>query len=167
MAHSPETRKKVRTAYVRNRLTLEQSADLAGVSMHTARSWKRKDKESGDCWDRARQANRMAEGGVSEMTAEILELFASNVTMTMEQLQQADEIEATEKVALLTKLADAYAKVMRAAGGGDKTMARLSLALEVLQHQAKFIAKEFPQHIKAMDEFLEPFARYLNEVLPE
>ncbi len=165
MAHSPEVRSQVRTAYVRNKLTLEQSAELAGVSAYTARNWKRKDKASGDCWDRARQAHRMSEGGAAEMTAEVLELFAGNFTRTMEQLQE-QELDPVDKVDLLTKLADAYTKVMRAAGGGDKTMARLSLALEVLQHQAQFIVKNYPQHRAAFEEIVEPLGAYLNEVLP-
>lgn len=165
MAHAPEVRNQVRTAYVRNRLTLEQAAELAGISHYTARNWKRKDKAEGDCWDRARQAHRMSEGGAAEMTAEVLELFAGNFTRTMEQLQ-VEELDPVEKVDLLTKLADAYTKVMRAAGGGDKTMARLALALEVLQHQEQFIAKHFPQHRAAFGEILEPLGVYLNEVLP-
>ncbi|MBP8932564.1 MAG: DUF1804 family protein, partial [Paracoccus sp.] len=52
MAHSQETRERVRQLYIEG-LPLNGAAVTCGVSYDTAREWKRTAKARGDDWDTA------------------------------------------------------------------------------------------------------------------
>ncbi len=48
MAHSPETKRALRSAYVHQSLTLEIAAERSDISLGTATRWKREAKAEGD-----------------------------------------------------------------------------------------------------------------------
>lgn len=160
MAHSQETRQAVRRAYVVERLALEQAARRNGVSYHTARAWKKKAREDGDDWDRARAATRMAQGGLGDLTAQLLEDFAILFQHTVEEVKSG-QYSALQKAEAISRLSDAYTKTVKAAGGGDPRIARLSVALEVLERLAGFVQVQFPEHAGALMAVLEPFGQEL------
>ena len=58
MAHSQETRDKVRQLYIEG-MPLNGAAVTCGVSYDTARDWKAKAQSRGDDWDTARAAYRI------------------------------------------------------------------------------------------------------------
>lgn len=156
MAHAQDVRHAVRRSYVNERLPLEVAADKHDVSYNTARNWKRAAKATGDDWDRARTASRMAAGGLGDLTTQTLEDFAILFQSTMEDIK-AGEYSALDKAEALSRLADAYTKTVKAAGGSDTRIARLAVALEVLEKFAAFIRAHHPQHATALLSVLEPF----------
>lgn len=166
MAHTPETKNKVRTLYVRQRLPLTDAAAAAGVSYHTARGWKKKAEQQGDDWDRARSASRLAEGGLGDLTHEVIEQFALLFQATIEQLRsepvEGESRDPIQTAEALAKLADAYTKTVRAAGATDPKLARLSIALEVLELQGRFITERFPDDLERFTLILEQFGAYLS-----
>lgn len=162
MAHAPEVRAAVRRTYVSERQPLEVSAERNGVSYNTARQWKRAAKEAGDDWDRARSAARMAAGGLGDLTTQVLEEFALLFQSTMEQIGSS-EFDGIQKAEAMSRLADAYTKTVKAAGGGDNRIAKLSVAMEVLEKFVAFIQQHYPQHGQALLEVLEPFGEELSK----
>ncbi|MGL9774720.1 MAG: DUF1804 family protein [Sodalis sp. (in: enterobacteria)] len=56
MAHSRATREGLRRAYVFDNLSLELAAIQCGVSVHSARRWKKEALNSGDDWEVIRSA---------------------------------------------------------------------------------------------------------------
>lgn len=161
MAHGPEVRQAVRRSYVGERLPLEAAAEKHGVAYNTARHWKRKAKDEGDDWDRARSAARMAAGGLGDLTTQVLEEFALLFQSTMEQIGSS-ELDGVQKAEAMSRLADAYTKTVKAAGGGDGKIARLAVAMEVLERLVAFIQQHYPQHGAALLEVMEPFGGELS-----
>lgn len=164
MAHSPERKTAVRRAYVVERLALQDAAERHGISYHTARNWKRRAAEEGDDWDKARTAHRMASGGLGDLTAEVLEDFAVLFQGTIEQLRNDDKASPQQKAEALSRLADAYNKTVKAAGASDPKIAKLAVALEVLELLAVFIRDQFPHDIERFVAILDPFGAKVNEV---
>lgn len=162
MAHAPETRQSVRRAYVYDRLPLEAAAEREAVSYATARNWKRKAKEEGDDWDRARAASRMASGGLGDLTTRVLEEFALLFQVTMEEIGSG-EFDGIQKAEAMSRLADAYTKTVKAAGGGDSSIGKLAVAMEILERLVAFVQRHYPQHAGALLEVLEPFGEELNQ----
>jgi hypothetical protein len=162
MAHAPEIKHAVRRSYVMERQPLEVAANKHDVSYNTARAWKKSAKESGDDWDRARAASRMAAGNLGDLTTQVMEEFALLFQVTMEDLANGD-YDGLAKAEAMSRLADAYTKCVKAAGGGDSNIARLAVALEMLGHLVEFVQTHFPQHAEALLEVLEPFGEELNQ----
>ncbi|MBI3771425.1 MAG: DUF1804 family protein [Gammaproteobacteria bacterium] len=163
MAHPQEIRAVVRRAYIFERLSLDAAADKADVSYGTARKWKREAAETGDDWDKARAASRLAESGSSAVTAQLLEDFVLLFQTTVEQIRDG-AANPLAKAQALSQLADAYTKTMKAAGGGDAKLAKLAVALEVIEELAKFIREHYPHQLEAFAAILEPFGQRVSEV---
>lgn len=163
MAHSLETRQAVRRSYVHERLSLKAASDKHKVGYHTVRRWKDQAMADGDCWDKARTASRMAEGGLGDITTQLLEDFALLFQATVEEIRDGD-YDGLKKAEALSRLSDAYTKTMKAAAGGDPKIAKLSVALEVLDELARFIRENHPQQLEAFAVILEPFGSRVSEV---
>ncbi len=165
MAHKKDVRTAVRRSYVNDRLSLSAAADKNNVPHVTARSWKKRDKSDGDDWDKARGATRMAEGGIGELTSQVIEDFAMLFQSTIEDLKSAQDMDPIKKAEALSRLSDAYSKTMKAAGAGSPQIARLSVAMEVLQELAGFIRKHSPDDLPRFTAILDPFGQHIARVL--
>ncbi len=159
MAYPQEIKDKVRGSYVYDRLALEDAARAHGIPYNTARTWKKKAKDRGDNWDRARQATRMVN---DDITAAVMEDFVLLFQSTMTSLKEAQDMPALQKAEILAKLSDSYVKTMKAAGGGDPKMGKLAIALDVLNMLSEFIRKHYPEQVVPFTELLEPFGAHLS-----
>jgi len=162
VAHAETTRLAVRAGYVQRRLTLSEAARQAGVSDATARTWKRQSKLAGDNWDTARQAARMAEGGLGGVTERVLADFSLLFASTMGDLKRspAGPLEVAKAMATLS---DAYAKTVKAAGCADPKLATLGIALDVLKQLAEFVKRHDPDLLPRLAAQLEPFGAWLSQ----
>jgi len=163
MAHSPETRQAVRASYVYERLDIEAAAVKNGVSKATALNWKRAAKESGDDWNKARTASRMANGSLGDVTQEIMEDFSLLFKSTIANIKNGN-FDGLQKADAISKLSDAYVKTMNAANKGSPKLARLSIAFEVISELASFIKTHFPEATELFAKILDKFAVRVNEV---
>lgn len=163
MAHSPEVRQAVRTAYVEGRVALTQAAAMHGVRYETARRWKAQAQTKGDNWDNARMADRLSQGGLGDLTSVVLDDFIKLFQTTLEALRnhKGDPIEAAEAI---SRLSDAYAKTVKAAGATSPELAKLAIALEVTKHLAEFIRNHHAHALEVFLEILEPFGEYLSGI---
>jgi len=162
MAHKPETRNAVRSSYVHEHLPLDAACKKHDVSFNTGRTWKKRAKENGDDWDKARAANQMAKGGLGDITTQLLEDFTLLFKSTVEDITTG-EYDGLKKAEALSRLSDAYTKTMKAAAGGDPKIAKLSTALETLQLLANYIKEEHPDVLERFSLILEPFGAKVNE----
>jgi len=162
MARNQDKHDAIRRSFVIDRVNLKAAAELHKVAPATAARWKVKAKEKGDCWDKARSASRLAQGGIGDLSIQVLEDFTLQYSALMEVLKHS-EIEPLEKASILTKLADSYVKITKAAGGGDNQIARLSVAMETLKLFSGFIAERSPHMLEQFVLLLEQFAPELSK----
>ncbi len=163
MAYSPEKIQEVRKLFVYERLPLPEAAARCDVSYSAAQAWKKKAKANGDDWDKARNASRMAAGGLGDITNQLLEDFALLFQSTIESIRDGN-YDALDKAEAIARLSDSYTKTMKAAGGGNPKIAKLSIAMEVLSTLAEFIKSDYPEDLERFARILEPFGTRVSEV---
>ncbi|MFB9160193.1 DUF1804 family protein [Chromobacterium violaceum] len=161
MAHTPETRDKLRRLYVFDRISLEVAAMQCGVSMSTASRWKRELAEAGDDWDKVRAAHILAGGGIESIARAALSGFMVQYQAVMEALQVDANLPAEKKVGMLASLADSFNKTIAASKRVLPETSQLATAMEVVQSLAAYIRENHPQHAAAFVEILEPFGNEL------
>lgn len=164
MAYTSAQRQAVRRAFVHDRVTLTAAASRQHVPYQTVRRWKAEDEEAGDSWDKARQASRMAAGSLGDITTQVLEDFSRLFQSTIEQLEKGDA-DPLEKAEGIARLADAYTKTMKAAGAAEPKVAKLAIAMRVIEELAKFIRERNPELLAPFSALLEPFGARVAEVL--
>lgn len=145
-------------------MPLTAAAEGAKVAYDTARGWKRRAEAEGDNWDTARAALRVSTGGVKALTAEIIEDFVHLFKATIDEIKSAADLEPMKKAEAIARLSDAYQKTIKASGASNPELARLAIAMDVLQRQADFIRREFPDRQEMFLQILEPFGKELSRV---
>ena len=162
MAHPPEIQAKLRAAYVYDRLGLEAAAEKAGISIATARRWKREAETSGDDWERARSAARLSGDGTQTIAQLILDDYLVLHQATIESVKGADNISPIDKAEIMSRMADAFTKTMSAVSKASPQLNRLGIATDVLQRLSRYTAEVHPHQVEALLEVLEPFAAELS-----
>lgn len=160
MAHAKETRTAARGAYIHEAQPLEAIAARLDVSVGTLSRWKRDALESGDDWDKARAAARLAGKGADAVAIAVLEQFLMMFQSTLDELN-AGEIPPLAKAEALGRLSDAYTKTTAAASRGSPKLSKLAVAMEVLQMLAEYIRSNDPQLVAGFIKVLEPFGAEL------
>lgn len=162
MAHSHETKSKLRQLYVFEHTPLEAAAVQCRVSYNTARRWKSEAADFGDDWDKLRAAHTLAGGELEEIARQLLTDLVLQFKATMDQLQADGELDAKTRVELLTSLSDSYNKAI----GANKRLlpetSQLAVALEVLQRLAEYIRQHKPALLIEFMDVLEPFGEMLE-----
>jgi transposase-like protein len=164
MARPPEDRVRLRALYVHQRMPLEAAAEQVGISYGTARRWKSEAETGGDDWERARTAARMSGQNADQLSAGILEDYLLLHAATMEAVKADDGMAALDKAECISRLADAFTKVMSALAKSGPKLNRLAVATDVITKMAAWVATKRPDLAPAMAEVLEPFAADLARV---
>ncbi|RRW90606.1 DUF1804 family protein [Pandoraea apista] len=162
MAHPKNVREILRAAYVDERLTLDASAEKAGISIATARRWKTEEAQGGDDWDKALAVDLMVDGGFEGIARQLLSGLIRQYQVTMAALEEDGEIVAAEKVKLLASLADAFHKTIAASKRILPETNELAVALGVVQRLATFMKERYPQHVDVFAEMLDAFGDELS-----
>lgn len=158
MAHPPEKRLELRSAYIGG-LPLEAAADKAEVPYGTARNWYRDAKAEGDDWDKFRAASLIvAGGGIEQAMGRIIAAGLMRCEALLDKLDEpGNEIPPAEAVKAMATLGDTVAK-LRASG---KTLMpeadKLGIAMDVLKRLAVYIQENHPQQAGAFGELLPVF----------
>lgn len=163
MAYGAKQKNDVRRYYALRVLPMTEAAKLANVPVGTARRWKDQAKERGDDWDEARAAAAISAGGRDDLMKSIINDFVVMQQCIMESLRDpANKMTPKEKIDSLASLADAFSKTMKSAGQASPELSKLSVANDIIQLLGDFVAKEFPQHVPAFIEILEPFGEEIS-----
>lgn len=164
MAHSPDTRDKVRRLYIFDRVSLEMAALQASVAFSSASRWKRDALEIGDDWDKLRAASILAGDGIENVARAALAGFLMQYQAMMDQVNQTAEIPAESKIQMLASLADSFNKTVSASRRVLPETSQLATAMQVVQKLAEYIRTHWPKHAGAFVEVLEPFADELAKM---
>lgn len=156
MAHDPKIRQQVRAKFIQG-MPLTTAAQVCGVSHATARNWKSKAAEEGDDWDIGRNARRISQGGVEELTGQILQDLAEQFTATIGAMKTATDMPPQTKAEMLAQLSDSYVKTIRAAAGANPKLNRLSVAMEVIKELGAFVNERYPKQRQAFIDIVEAF----------
>jgi len=163
MAHTEDTRRAVRAAFVFDQLGLELAAIKAEVPVATARRWIREARAAGDDWERARSAQMIAGGGIEDVVRQTLAVVVQQVQATVELIQQSPDMDPATKVQMLASLADAYNKIIAASKRSMPQTDAMAIRMDVLKRLGAFIRAKHPRHLGAFAEILEPFAAELAD----
>ena len=165
MAKSADNRAIVRRHYVFDRLSLDQSAKLGGVSYATAKRWKTQAATSGDDWDRVRAAATMAGGDIEQMSRQILTDMLVQFQAVLEIIKADADMKSERRVELLSSLMDNIHKSMSAMKRFLPETSALATGMIVIRGLAEFVQAKFPQHGSVFVEILEPFGDVLPGIL--
>lgn len=165
MAHDKATRDALRRAYVFDRLSLDKAASVTGVSYPTARNWKNKAKANGDDWDKIRTAHTMAGGEIEDIARQLLTDLIVQYQTTIDLIKGDSDINAIQRVELLTSLSDSYNKALSASKKLVPETSKLATALEVLDKLSDYIKANNPQQLIVFVEILQGFAEKLEKEL--
>ncbi len=155
MAHPPETRQKLRTAYIGG-LSLEIASAQSGVPYATARRWFTDAKATGDDWDKFRAASLIvAGGGIEQAMGRIVAAGLMRCEALLEVLGDMEDPEAQVKA--VATLGDTVSKLKSAGAKLMPEADRLGVAMDVIKRLQLFIQTNYPQHGGAFAEVLLPF----------
>jgi len=155
MAHPPEIRQKLRTAYIGG-LSLEIASVQAGVPYATARRWFTDAKAAGDDWDKFRAASLIvAGGGIEQAMARIVAAGLMRCEALLEALDAMEDPEAQVKA--VATLGDTISKLKAAGAKLMPEADRLGVAMDVIKRMQVFIQTHYPQHGAAFADVLMPF----------
>lgn len=161
MAHSDDTRRAVRSAFIFEQLGLEVAALKHGVPTGTARRWIREAKLAGDDWEKARSAQLIAGGGIEDVVRQTLAVVVQQVQATVDTIQAATDMAPGEKVKALASLADAYNKLTAVSRRMMPETDRLAIAMDVIKRFGEFTAKRKPALAGEFVELIEGFGEEL------
>lgn len=156
MAHPPETRQKLRTAYIGG-LSLEIASAQAGVPYATARRWFTDAKAGGDDWDKFRAASLIvAGGGIEQAMARIVAAGLMRCEALLEVLGTMDDPEAQVKA--VATLGDTISKLKAASKGMMPEADALAVETAAIKALADLFCKLHPASAELMLAAVEAFA---------
>lgn len=156
MAHSPELRMQLRTAYIGG-LPLEHAADKVGVPHGTARNWYRAARDTGDDWDRFRAASLIvAGGGIEQALGRIIAAGLMRCESLLERTADAED--PFEGVKAMATLGDTVAKLRAAAKSFMPDVSALDITVDTLKALATHAGQVAPARGIVLAELIESFA---------
>ncbi len=160
MAHPPEKRLELRTAYIGG-LPLEAAADKVAVPYATARNWFIAARKDGDDWDKFRAASLIvAGGGIEQAMGRIIAAGLMRCEALLERLENP-EIPPSEAVKAMAILGDTVAKLKAAGKSMMPEADKLGVAMDVLKRLAAYLQENHPQQATAYAELLPVFGEEL------
>lgn len=156
MAHSPELRMRLRTAYIGG-LPLEHAADQVGVPHGTARNWYRAARDTGDDWDRFRAASLIvAGGGIEQALGRIIAAGLMRCEALLDKT--ADSEDPFEGVRAMATLGDTVAKLRAAARSFMPETSEAAVAADTLKALATWTGDTAPARGIVLADLVEAFA---------
>lgn len=157
MAHPPEKRLELRSAYIGG-LPLEAAADKAGVPYATARNWFRAAREEGDDWDKFRAASLIvAGGGIEQAMGRIIAAGLMRCEALLERIQEAEDPFAA--VSAVATLGDTVSKLKAAGKGMMPEADQLAIENGAIKAFADLMIKRHP---KTADQVLSTVEAWAN-----
>lgn len=151
-----------RKAYIYGTLPLDLLATQLGVSVRTARRWKKDALDQRDNWEKLKAANTMQDG-TDAISRTLLIALLEQFQLSMDKLNNDEKIEPDARVELLSKLSDSFAKCTSSSKKLMPETNSLVVAMNIIQMLGEFISKHYPQHLAVFSEILEPFGKEVEK----
>lgn len=164
MAHGKETRAQLRGLYVFQRLPMDAACKKLNVPRSTANRWKQEAADQGDDWDTMRTATALGDDNIKSLSAQLIEDYLVQHQATIKMLNEDKKMGPRERAETLASMGDSFNKTMGAFRRVNPELDRQAVQLDVLQRFASFAQQQYPQHLTALAEMLEPFGRELAKV---
>lgn len=156
MAHPPEKRMELRTAYIGG-LPLEAAADKIGVPYATARNWFRAARDEGDDWDKFRAASLIVAGGGIEQA--MGRIIAAGLMRCEALLERIGEIKDPEAAAdSVAALGDTMSKLRVAAKSFMPEVSEQAIAIDTLKALSVWTGNAAPAKGMVLAELLDGYA---------
>ncbi len=162
MAHAPEVRQAVRAAYVRDRRSIEAAADTGQVPVSTAQRWRAADKDTEHDWDRARAVSRLTGSSQELLVQALLEDYVRLHQATQSALAGEVDKDPMGAAESLSRLADAFTKVMSAVAKASPQLSRLALVAEIIAELTRYVGAHRPEIAGALADVLPAFGREMG-----
>jgi len=156
-------RTKAQALYVQKAMPLPAIAKKLGVSERTLARWKQQDAANGEDWDKARVAPMLLKENVEVASMEFLQAFLQYHQDAFEDIKTDKELSIQDKAALITSLADAYTKTVKACSLTAPTLSQLAIALDVLRKLIDFVNEKHPDAAPHLLVVLDPFGAELKK----
>lgn len=157
MAHPPEKRMALRSAYIGG-LPLEAAADQVGVPYATARNWFRAARDDGDDWDKFRAASLIvAGGGVEQAMGRIIAAALMRCEALLERLGEIDD--PAEAASAVASLGDTVSKLRVAAKAFMPEASASAIATDALKDLAVWTGEAAPLRGMVLADILEAFSQ--------
>lgn len=144
MAHPPEKRLALRTAYIGG-LPLEAAAEQVDVPYGTARNWFREAKAAGDDWDKFRAASLIvAGGGIEQAMARIIAAGLMRCEALLEKISESTNV--ANALSDMATLGDTVAKLKAAGKGMMPEADALAIENAAIKAFADLFVKLHPKH---------------------
>jgi uncharacterized protein YjcR len=163
MSGRDDLKRKARADYVYRRMMQSTIAAAYGLSEATVGRWKKAAKAAGDDWDRARTAHVIAGEGVETVVSSVVEDFMIQAQAILEEIKEGTHT-TQEKVQMLVSLSDAMTKMASSARRLAPKISELGVAQDTMAKLIEFVQTHFPQHIRVIQEIIEPFGERLAEI---
>tara|TARA_B100001105_G_scaffold251204_1_gene240596 strand:+ start:4914 stop:5414 length:501 start_codon:yes stop_codon:yes gene_type:complete len=161
MAHPSERRTQLRGLYVYKRLPMESACNALKIAKSTGIRWKAEARDEGDDWDTARSALAMGDENFTQLARRLIEDYLVQHQAVMETLRNDEALSPAQRMSILASAGDSFHKTMSAFKKVAPEINRHAIALDTLQRFASFAQQQYPQHVPAMLEMLEPFGSEL------
>lgn len=156
MAHPPEKRMELRTAYIGG-LPLEAAADKAGIPYATARNWFRTAREEGDDWDKFRAASLIvAGGGIEQAMGRIIAAGLMRCEALLEKIADSEDVAGAMQA--MATLGDTVAKLKAAGKGMMPEADQLAIENGAIKALADLFIKQHPKMAGEMLSTVEAWA---------
>lgn len=156
MAHPPEKRMELRTAYIGG-LPLEAAADKVAVPYPTARKWFNAARRDGDDWDKFRAASLIVSGGGIEQA--MGRIIAAGLMRCEALLDRLGDIEDPAAAAdAVASLGDTMSKLRVAAKSFMPEVSEQAIAIDTLKALAVWSGNAVPARGMILAELLEGYA---------
>jgi len=118
--------------------------------------------ETGYDYDKIRCAQHLYHENIENMTRLFLEMFMEFHNQTLIELKASTDLTTKEKVMGITKLADAFNKMIKVSSKAAPGLYRLGVALEIISEYVNYVIKNHDTDTaKSLVDTIEPFGQEL------
>jgi len=163
VAYTAEDRQKVRSAYVFECLSFEQVAQFTDIPVQTVRRWAKQARDKGDDWDRLRDANLIAGGGVENVARAGITGLMVLIQSTIERLNDNKDLSPIDAAKAIASVTDSLHKVTSSSRKLLPEVSELVVAMEVIQEFSEFIQDKHKHLLPVFVELLTEFGMRIQE----
>ena len=156
MAHPPEKRLELRTAYIGG-LPLDVAAEKVRVPPATARNWYRAARDAGDDWDKFRAASLIvAGGGIEQAMARIIAAGLMRCEALLEAIAESTDI--ANAMQAMGLLGDTVSKLKAASRGMMPEADRLAIENGAIKAFVDLAVRRHPETAQSLLATVEAWA---------
>lgn len=161
--HGIDVREALRAHFVANEsASVRECAEKFNVSLRSAARWKAVDLKAGDCWERARRARGLTRAGEETIAANVLTRTTAIFDQLLEQIKDDKSLTPAQQLDLYSKAVMTQQRAISAVRRLAPTLNKFSVATEVMELFAKFIAEKMPGQAAVLVPAIRQFGPYLN-----